>query len=154
MAEMSIRATTIRAPIPTAGVGGVGHETVDVLLEHLAGGGDEVVIDELLHRLLQALEHRKGRHHAEHHGDHGHQGEQGDIGQVTSGHRQSVLLEAAPDKLGEVGTIVAQEGECMGQTAADLLLHLVSRKRDHADIVSDRVVIWPPADRPDAPPSN
>ncbi|MEI4962328.1 hypothetical protein, partial [Aeromonas caviae] len=42
----------------------------------------------------------------------------------------------------------------MGQTAADLLLHLVSRKRDHADIVSDRVVIWPPADRPDAPPSS
>ncbi len=123
------------------GVGGVGHEAVDVLLEHLARCGDEVVIDELLDPLLQALEDRKGRHHAEHHGDHGHQGEQGDIGQVTGGDRQPVLLEAAPDELGKVGAVVAQEGEEMGQTAAVLLLHLDSRKRHHAVIVSDRVAI-------------
>ena len=130
-----------RAYADRSGVGGIGHEAVYVLLEHLAGGGHEVVIDELLHLLFQGLEHREGRHHAEHHGNHGHQGEQGHIGQVTGGDRQPVLLETAPDKLGEMGTIVAQEGECVGQAAADLLLHLDSRKRHHADIVSDRVPI-------------
>ena len=124
-----------------SGVGGIGHEAVYVLLEHLAGGGHEVVIDELLHLLFQGLEHREGRHHAEHHGNHGHQGEQGHIGQVTGGDRQPVLLETAPDKLGEMGAIVAQEGDCVGQAAPDLLLHLDSRKRHHADIVSDRVPI-------------
>ncbi len=65
------------------------------------------MIDELLHRLLQALEYRKGRHHAEYHGDHRHQGEQGHIGQITGSDRQPVLLETAPDELGEVAAIVA-----------------------------------------------
>ncbi len=123
------------------GVGGVGHEAIDVLLEHLAGGGHEVVIDELLHRLLQALEHRKGRHHAEHHGDHGHQGEQGDIGQIAGGDRQPVLLETAPDELGEVAPIMAQEREGVTETATGFQLHCASRCLHHVDIVSDPVTV-------------
>ncbi len=54
------------------GVGGIGHEAVDVLLDHIARSGHEVVVDEPLHLLLDALEYREGGHHAEHHGDHGH----------------------------------------------------------------------------------